>query len=313
MGVGVPAGTEGADWVSPPPAPDILQLHYHPSGFLPLAHGLCQGLFEEVLLLLQPLALLPFSVDLLFEHHLLQTGRQQQRQKELLRVKQDLLLSAHSTLQLMRVRGGSGEGWAAGQGPTPAGQRDSPQEEVPAAEEGRVKGVGAPSRSSKGEEATGQSAAQGGAPERKKDRQASWWYQLMQSSQVYIEGSPEGSRCARHERKRAAGPAVSAKGPPLREGVVDGAEASPVPEGPVQAAEPAGRPAPVAKEEPKERGRPFWMGSPPDSVLSELKQPQQSESRPAPKEGGPEESSQPKWGHLFGSRRLPKDPKQASR
>ncbi|KAJ6663004.1 hypothetical protein lerEdw1_010825, partial [Lerista edwardsae] len=170
---------------------DILQLHYQPSGFLPLAHGVCQGLFEEVLLLLQPLALLPFSLDLLFEHRLLQTGRQQQQQKELLRVRQDLLLSAHSTLQLMRVRGRElGESWAAGPGPAPASQRDSPQEDAPAAEEGRVKGVGAPSGGSERAEAAGRRPAQGGPPERKRDRQASWWYQLMQSSQVYIEAPP---------------------------------------------------------------------------------------------------------------------------
>ncbi|XP_066469872.1 AP-4 complex accessory subunit RUSC2 isoform X2 [Tiliqua scincoides] len=296
---------------------DIIQLHYQPSGFLSLAPGVCQGLFEEVLLLLQPLSLLPFSVDLLFEHHLLQVGRQQQQQKELLRVRQDLLLSAHSTLQLMRSRGSSaqeagGESW------------EAPQNGL-VAEEGRAKGVGAPSGSAEREEAVGPKQDPGSAPDRRKDKQASWWFQLMQSSQVYIEGSPEGSRSARCERRRkVAGlgavsrPAVSVKGPPPhpREGVVDGAEACPLTEGPAQQeAEPTGRPAPTAREEPKERSRPFWMGSPPDSVLTELKRTQDSEgeSGPAQKEGAPAESGQPKWGRLFGSRKLPRDPKQASR
>lgn len=272
-----------------------------------------------MLLLLQPLSLLPFSVDLLFEHHLLQTGRQQQQQKELLRVQQDLLLSAHSTLQLMRSRGssskeGSDECWGSKQvlgGPVP---RDGL-----AAEESRVKGVGAPSTSTQREEVAWLKQPSSSSLERRKDKQASWWFQLMQSSQVYIEGSPEGQRCARSEqRKKTMGqaavgrPAGSAKGP--REGVVDGAEACPLTEGPVeQEAKPTGRPAPVAREEPKERSWPFWMGSPPDSVLTELKHTQDGESGPAQKEGAPAESSQPKWGHLFGSRRLPKDPKQASR
>lgn len=89
---------------------DIIQTHYQPWGFLRAAHTVCPGLFEELLLLLQPLALLPFSLDLLFQHRLLQSGRQQRQHKELLRVSQDLLLSAHSTLQLARAGGQEGPG-----------------------------------------------------------------------------------------------------------------------------------------------------------------------------------------------------------
>ena len=89
---------------------DIIQTHYQPWGFLNAAHTVCPGLFEELLLLLQPLALLPFSLDLLFQHRLLQSGQQQRQHKELLRVSQDLLLSAHSTLQLARSRGQDGPG-----------------------------------------------------------------------------------------------------------------------------------------------------------------------------------------------------------
>ena len=96
--------------LSPSLSLDIIQTHYQPWGFLRAAHTVCPGLFEELLLLLQPLALLPFSLDLLFQHRLLQSGRQQRQHKELLRVSQDLLLSAHSTLQLARSRGQEGPG-----------------------------------------------------------------------------------------------------------------------------------------------------------------------------------------------------------
>uniref|UniRef100_A0A670Z6K1 RUN and SH3 domain containing 2 n=1 Tax=Pseudonaja textilis TaxID=8673 RepID=A0A670Z6K1_PSETE len=246
---------------------DVLQAHYQPTGFLPLAHGPCQGLLEELLLLLQPLSLLPFGLDLLFEHHLLQEGRWQQRQKELLRGQQGLLLSAHSTLQLMRTRGAqqAGEG---SRGPAPLERPAEPK----------------------------------GAPELKKDRQASWWLQLTQSSQVYIQGSPEGARLAHPERRKRAGArwAEAGRAPPPREGVVEGAEAC----------APAG-------EEGKEKGRPFWMGSPPDAVLAELKRSREQDQAAAPGKEQPTprvpSGGQPKWAHLFGSRQAPKEPKQANR
>ncbi|XP_054843004.1 AP-4 complex accessory subunit RUSC2 isoform X2 [Eublepharis macularius] len=287
---------------------DVIQAHYQPAGFLALSHGVCQGLFEEVLLLLQPLSLLPFGLDLLFEHHLLQAGQEQQQRKELLRTKQGLVLSAHSTLQLMRTRGSSSEGssrsWA------------SEQEKT----EARVRGVGAPCRGG-GKEAPS---------EPRKDKQASWWYQLMQSSQVYIEGSAEGSRFIRYERKKKADTgttvkqAESRKGPPPREGVVEGAEACPITEVPVKerprVAEPAEKQEPLTREEAKEESRPFWMGSPPDSELTDLKRSKERERGPAPKQAGlgqssacSPEHSQPKWGHLFGSRKVSKEPKQANR
>lgn len=58
---------------------DIILAHYQPVGFLCLSHSVCQPLFEELLLLLQPLSLLPFNLDLLFEHHLMQMGKEQQQ------------------------------------------------------------------------------------------------------------------------------------------------------------------------------------------------------------------------------------------
>ncbi|XP_039224939.1 iporin isoform X2 [Crotalus tigris] len=271
---------------------DVLQAHYQPTGFLPLAHGACQGLFEELLLLLQPLSLLPFGLDLLFEHHLLQVGRWQQQQKELLRGQQGLLLSAHSTLQLMRTRGTqrAGEG---SRGPPPL-------------------------------ERAAQLAK--GGPELKKDRQASWWLQLTQSSQVYIQDSPEGARLAHHERKKRAGarPAEAARGPPPREGVVEGAEAPPPTEAPpvterlpAEEAKPPWKPGPPAREESKEKGRPFWMGSPPDAVLAELKRSREQDQATALGKEQPAthvpSSGQPKWAYLFGSHQAPKEPKQANR
>ncbi|NXC10058.1 RUSC2 protein, partial [Orthonyx spaldingii] len=302
---------------------DIILAHYQPVGFLCLSHSVCQPLFEELLLLLQPLSLLPFNLDLLFEHHLMQMGKEQQQQKELLRVKQDLLLSVHSTLQLMRTRG----------------SRHSPQQAV---SEKRVKGVGA--SCGEGDREEEQSKMQESMWEGKKDKQAGWWYQLMQTSQIYIEGSAEGSKFIRSEKKKAALNPVprsveTHKAPPPREGVVEGAEACPIAEGTLEERpKAASKPSPEAVEEPlekpqqvvvseevKERSWPFWMGSPPDSVLTELKRSKEKETQQrvgAAAAAGPQEdsstsaseSSQPiKWGHLFGSRKVQKEPRQPNR
>lgn len=48
---------------------DVLATYYRPTSFMRLSHTSCQPLFEELLLLLQPLSLLTFSLDLLFQHH----------------------------------------------------------------------------------------------------------------------------------------------------------------------------------------------------------------------------------------------------
>ncbi|XP_054999496.1 AP-4 complex accessory subunit RUSC2 isoform X2 [Sorex araneus] len=268
---------------------DIIQTHYQPWGFLSATHTVCPGLFEELLLLLQPLALLPFSLDLLFQHRLLQSGRQQQQRKELLRESQDLLLSAHSTLQLTRARGQEGPG------------------DMDRAGDGeRVKGVGAPEggEDEEEEEAEEAAAAAGSSGRGRGARggQTGWWYQLMQSSQVYIEGSAEGSRFPRggssSEKKKGTG----GGGPPPREGVVEGAEACPAPEEPLV----------------RDRGWPFWMGSPPDSVLAELRRSRDREGPPAPPTGNEEGASEPspggiKWGHLFGSRKAQRETRPTNR
>ncbi|XP_064260468.1 AP-4 complex accessory subunit RUSC2 isoform X3 [Passer domesticus] len=325
---------------------DIILAHYQPVGFLCLSHSVCQPLFEELLLLLQPLSLLPFNLDLLFEHHLMQMGKEQQQQKELLRVKQDLLLSVHSTLQLMRTRGSSED--PDGCSTTPetcqGGARDgdispghSPQQDV---SEKRVKGVGA--SCGEGDKEEEQSKMRESTWEGKKDKQAGWWYQLMQTSQIYIESSAEGSKFIRSEKKKAAlNPAPRSvethKAPPPREGVVEGAEACPIAEGTLEEKpKAASKPSPEAVEEPlekpqqvvvgeevKERSWPFWMGSPPDSVLTELKRSKEKEAQQrvgaaaAPQEDSStsaSEGSQPiKWGHLFGSRKVQKEPRQPNR
>ncbi|XP_032254205.1 RUN and SH3 domain-containing protein 1 isoform X1 [Phoca vitulina] len=52
----------------------LLSLLYLPTGFLSLARGGCPALSAELLLLLQPLSVLTFHLDLLFEHHHLPLG-----------------------------------------------------------------------------------------------------------------------------------------------------------------------------------------------------------------------------------------------
>ncbi|XP_039623216.1 uncharacterized protein rusc1 isoform X5 [Polypterus senegalus] len=53
---------------------DVLSIHYNTSSFLRLSYSSCEHLFEELLLLLQPLSVLTFHLDLLFEHHHLETA-----------------------------------------------------------------------------------------------------------------------------------------------------------------------------------------------------------------------------------------------
>lgn len=48
---------------------DVLETYYHPASFMRLSLTTCRPLFEELLLVLQPLSLLTFNLDLLFQHH----------------------------------------------------------------------------------------------------------------------------------------------------------------------------------------------------------------------------------------------------
>ncbi|XP_053556997.1 AP-4 complex accessory subunit RUSC2 isoform X2 [Bombina bombina] len=286
---------------------DIIWAHYESVGFLSLSHGVCQSLFEELLLLLQPLSLLPFDLDLLFEHNLVQMSQEQQQKKEMLRVKQDLLQSVHSTLQLMRNREEEGE-----------------------ANQKKKLAQNAASESLELERPTGEGAAAAETDDKKlenvaevkKDKQAGWWYQLMQSSQVYIESSSNTARFTRQERRRPGTSGTPKKAPPPREGVVEGAEAFSTSEGNTEEK--------CSKKDHLEYGqkaeRRSWMGSPPESVLNELKQGKEKEavnpqkhSVAAPENAGKENTvpaqSSPvrKWGHLFGSRRQQGEGKPVNR
>uniref|UniRef100_A0A8C2D5C9 RUN and SH3 domain containing 2 n=1 Tax=Cyprinus carpio TaxID=7962 RepID=A0A8C2D5C9_CYPCA len=230
---------------------DIIAAHYHPWGFLPLSQGACQPLFEELLLLLQPLSLLPFDLDLLFEPHQLQKGEEHVRRKEqLCSARQGFDQSDRSTFQLMR----EGGGWYC--------------------------------EKEKRKERDGDGAKQ-------RNRQAGWWYQLMQSSQVYIDNSAEGSKFVKWEKRRKGGVENHRQShPPPREGVVEGAEA-------IQ-----------QMDEQVAKGKPSWMGSPPESVLTELKKSKEKqpdcrdahEGVQAQPEAGEDGSAQVlRWGRLFGA------------
>ncbi|XP_076614796.1 AP-4 complex accessory subunit RUSC2 [Chaetodon auriga] len=52
---------------------DVVTTYYHSWGFLSMSLGQCQPLFQELLLLLQPLSVLPFDLNLLLEHRLLRS------------------------------------------------------------------------------------------------------------------------------------------------------------------------------------------------------------------------------------------------
>ncbi|XP_061148684.1 uncharacterized protein LOC133163110 isoform X1 [Syngnathus typhle] len=54
---------------------NVVTSHYHGWGFLSMSLGRCRPLFQELLLLLQPLSVLPFDLDLLLEPRLLQNGQ----------------------------------------------------------------------------------------------------------------------------------------------------------------------------------------------------------------------------------------------
>uniref|UniRef100_A0A3B1ICU2 RUN domain-containing protein n=1 Tax=Astyanax mexicanus TaxID=7994 RepID=A0A3B1ICU2_ASTMX len=186
---------------------DVIAAHYQPWGFLSLSQGACQPMLEELLLLLQPLSLLPFDLDLLFEPRQLQKGQEHLKRKEqLCSTRHGLDQSARSTFQLMR---GEGAGLTLNAGRrSEAGGGESGERGVE-----RVKGVG-------GED---------GERERKRERskQAGWWFQLMQSSQVYIDNSAHGSKFVKWEKRKKGGAEGRRQShPPPREGVVEGAEAN---------------------------------------------------------------------------------------
>ncbi|XP_071339907.1 AP-4 complex accessory subunit RUSC2 isoform X2 [Trachinotus anak] len=339
---------------------DIIGAHYNPWGFLPLSQGACQPLFEELLLLLQPLSLLPFDLDLLFEPHLLQKGQEHMRRKEqLCSAGQSVDQSARSTFQLMRgwsttvsdmVRDSSAEAkkervglrregtWPRMEGVKSrregAGIRSGMRKEGGAAEsmaagpvsrpatmevgfanlwkekgmgEQRVKGVGQESQE-EGED--GQERDRRKKKDRdladegrqRQDRQAGWWYQLMQSSQVYIDQSAEGSKFVKTEKRKKSSERRQGQLPPTREGVVEGAESSQEGEGYKSRKSTSSS----SEESAGSRGKPSWMGSPPESVLNQEKETKPLEVagtgvQAAAREESPSHGQSLRWGRLFGS------------
>ncbi|KAJ0019668.1 hypothetical protein NQD34_007237, partial [Periophthalmus magnuspinnatus] len=221
---------------------DMIAAYYQPWGFLALSQGPCRALFEELLLLLQPLALLPFDLDVLFEPCLLQKGREHLRRKELLCGNTlSLHQSERSTFQLMR------------------GQSSSPSERGQA-------------RGEDGADPAGEASVTAGRGSTCQKAKEGWWYQLMQSSQVYIDQSTQGSKFTKAERRRRSS---ERQAPPTREGVVEGAES-----GPIRCSSEGSSVVP--------KGRLSWMGSPPEIALNHDKD-------------SSVENQGLRWGHLFGA------------
>ncbi|XP_068613344.1 AP-4 complex accessory subunit RUSC2-like [Brachionichthys hirsutus] len=319
---------------------DIVAAHYSPCGFLPLSQGACQPLFEELLLLLQPLSLLPFDLDLLFEPHLLQKGQEHRRRKEqLCAAGQSVDQSTCSTFQLMK-------GWSATVSEMVRESAEGKKEKVLLKREGtwprregaegnsklrkdgsavelsgpvgrktmmevgfanlwkdrgvagqRVTGVG---QESQGEEEDRRKDSMDEGRQRQ-DRQAGWWYQLMQSSQVYIDQSTEGSKFVKTEKRRKSS-VRHGQLPPTREGVVEGAESSQG--GERHRSRKSSSSSSSSGGTAGSQGRPSWMGSPPESVVSqekEIKPPKLTGAQAEAQEESPTRAQSLRWGRLFGS------------
>lgn len=318
---------------------DIIAAHYNLWGFLPLSQGVCHPLFEELLLLLQPLSLLPFDLDLLFEPHLLQNCQEQRRRKEqLCSAGQKSDRSARSTFQLMRgwsttaseiVRDPSSEvkkeraglrregtwprmegvgsrgGGAVVNAVKPVGRETLMEAGISHLwkERGmsaqRVKGVG---QESQGDGGDGQKKESDVAREgrQRQEKQAGWWYQLMQSSQVYIDQSTDGAKFVRNEKRKKSLERRHSQLPPTREGVVDGAESSQKEErcrssSSSSSAESAGS-----------RVRLSWMGSPPESIIHQEKESKPLKVSDTGNQAPAQEQNRSKgqslrWGRLFGA------------
>ncbi|XP_069780402.1 AP-4 complex accessory subunit RUSC2 isoform X2 [Narcine bancroftii] len=237
--------------------------------------------------------------DLMFEYHVIQMNKEQQKKKEQLKVKQDLLQSAHSTFQLMKTNGSSDGGnikMESRQNRDKMSQRIT--QSVFTLNDTTAKGAVMLDKENKDVKNV-EGMQKEKITDLKKDKQAGWWYQLMQSSQVYIEETSEESKFAKWEKMKkkstAAVPlqmvADMEKGS-LREGVVEGAETGDISE--LQNLDICNMMSSLAAsnedslatkklvnsqfEDSKNETRSSWMGSPPDSVLHELKHSKVNES-----------------------------------
>lgn len=316
---------------------DIIAAHYNPWGFLPLSQGVCQPLFEELLLLLQPLSLLPFDLDLLFEPHLFQNCQEQLRRKEqLCSAGQSADQSARSTFQLMRgwsstvseiVKESSVEvkneraglrregTWPRMDGVGSRRGRPSVISVKPVSREAlmeaeisklweergmtgqRMKGVGQESLE-EGKDGQKKETGEARGGRQRQERHAGWWYQLMQSSQVYIDQSTEGAKFVRNEKRKKSLERRQGQLPPTREGVVEGAESS--------QKEEQYRSSSSSTESAGSRARLSWMGSPPESIIhqeKESKAPKLGERMDQATAQDPTSSKGLglRWGRLFGA------------
>ncbi|XP_058516392.1 AP-4 complex accessory subunit RUSC1 isoform X2 [Ochotona princeps] len=152
----------------------LLSLLYLPTGFFSLARSSCPGLSTELLLLLQPLSVLTFHLDLLFEHH------------------HHLALGPPAS-------------------PAPPGPPPALQQTVQAVLHwgGRLaqtlRGASEEAAPNTAAVATATSAPpKGPAP-------GGWWEQLTQASRVYASGGPEGFPLPRWGPKRLGAAAGSAQ------------------------------------------------------------------------------------------------------
>ncbi|XP_055774544.1 AP-4 complex accessory subunit RUSC2-like isoform X2 [Salvelinus fontinalis] len=373
---------------------DIVAAHYHPWGFLPLSQGPCQPLLEELLLLLQPLSLLPFDLDLLFEPRLVQRSQEHLRSKEQLcsaSAGQSLNQSACSTFQLMRgwssesqraesmregaevKKEGGGVGnrerlglrregtWPRMEGVGERGKREGMMQRMGSRREGagagegidslgaglveaqpmitevgtgfanlwresgrgkgtgkRVKGVEGVSHEEDGEKEERRKErerdwAEEGRQQQERDRQAGWWYQLMQSSQVYIDQSAQGgSKFVKSEKRKKSAERRSQSQHPLpRKGVVEGAESSQEEEVLRERSRKSSSSSSGEWMGSRGRGRPSWMGSPPESVLTQDKEKEKdpgttrateaTATQPAAQTEDPSQGQGMRWVRLFGS------------
>lgn len=131
------------------------------------------------------------------------------------------------------------------------------------------------------------------------ERQAGWWYQLMQSSQVYIDQSTGGAKFVRNEKRKKSFERRHGQLPPTREGVVEGAESS-------QKEERCRSSSSSSNESAGSRVRLSWMGSPPESIIHQerenktLKVSDTGDQAPAQEQNHLKGQSL-RWGRLFGA------------
>lgn len=161
----------------------------------------------------------------------------------------------------------------------------------------RMKGVGQ-ERLEEGKENQRKEADEARGGRQRQERHAGWWYQLMQSSQVYIDQSTEGAKFVRNEKRKKSLERRRAQLPPTREGVAEGAESSQKEEG--------YRSSSSSTESAESKVRLSWMGSPPESIIHQEREGRALKASEMGDHATAQEQSSPKgqslrWGRLFGA------------